>query len=325
MKKAKFFPIALALVLVVSLLAGCGGGAEGGSSAAPAGSSEASSGADGGEANSFTDMTGREVTIEGPVESIVAVTAADCEIIYALGMGDAVVGRGEYCDYPAEVLDVEAVESGSELNIEQIIALEPDVVFMSTMAQTTDQVESIEKAGIPVVVSSAASIEGTYEAIRVTGAALDKGPEAETMVQEMEKAFSELAEKADGSQEGKTVYFEVSPLEFGLWTAGSGTFMDEIATMLGLTNAFADVSDWAGISAEQVLERDPDYIVTVIMYFGEGPAPDEEIKGRAGWQDLKAVQEDHVFMADNDTITRPGPRLVEAAETLYGQVYGTAA
>lgn len=305
MKKTRFIALALSLVLVLAMLAGCSNG----------------SAADG-DSVSFTDMTGREVTIEGPVQSIVAVTAADCEIIYALGMGDAMVGRGEYCNYPEEVLDVEAVESGSELNIEQIIALEPDVVFMGTMAQTTDQVQAIETAGIPVVVSNALSIEDVYKAIGVTGTALGKDTEAEALVADMKQGFADLEDKVDGSAEGKTVYFEISSLEYGLWTAGTGTFMDEIATMLGLTNAFADVASWAEISEEQVLERDPDYIVTSTMYFGEGATPDEEILGRKGWQDLTAVKDGKVFRADNDSITRPGPRLVEAAETLYGQVYG---
>lgn len=324
MKSTKFLALALSLVLVLALLAGCGGGGgTGSSSAANDSSAPASSGSvAAGDSITFTDMTGRDVTIEGPVESIVAVTAADCEIIYALGMGGAMAGRGEYCNYPEEVLDVEAVESGSELNIEQIIALEPDVVFMGTMAQTTEQVEAIETAGIPVVVSDADTIDEVYTSIGVIGTALGKDAEAEALVADMQQGFADIEAKVDGSQEGKTVYFEISPLEWGLWTAGTGTFMDEIATLLGLENVFGDVASWAEISEEQVLERDPDYIVTSTMYFGEGPTPDEEIKGREGWQDLKAVAGGKVFLADNDSITRPGPRLVDAAETLYGQVYG---
>ena len=120
----------------------------------------------------------------------------------------------------------------------------------------------------------------------------------------------------------KTVYFEVSPLEYGLWTAGKGTFMDELAQMIGLKNAFEDVEGWAAISEEQVLERDPDYIVTISMYYGEGPTPVEEIMGREGWQELKAVKNEAVFNADSNEVSRPGPRLVDAAQALYDFVYG---
>ena len=262
-----------------------------------------------------TDMTGREITLSEPAARIVALTAADCEILCALGCEDALVGRGEYCDYPASVLDKPSVQSGYETNIEQIIALEPQVVLMATMAQTVEQVEALENAGVKVVVSDAQDIEGVYYAIRMIGALMGKDAEAEALAANMQAAFAAIAEKAENT--GKTVYFEVSPLQWGLWTAGKGTFMDELATLCGLTNAFADVDGWAAISEEQVLERDPDYIVTITMYYGEGPTPIEEIKGRAGWDALKAVQNDDILNADSNEISRPGPRLTDAAQTLY--------
>ena len=269
-----------------------------------------------------TDMTGREITLSGPAARIVALTAADCEILCALGCEDALVGRGEYCDYPASVLDKPSVQSGYETNIEQIIALEPQVVLMATMAQTVEQVEALENAGIKVVVSDAQDIEGVYYAIRMIGALMGKDAEAEAMAADMRAAFAGIAEKAENT--GKTVYFEVSPLQWGLWTAGKGTFMDELAALCGLTNAFADVDGWAAISEEQVLERDPDYIVTIQMYYGEGPTPVEEIKGRPGWDALKAVQNDAILNADSNEISRPGPRLTDATETLYTFVSGDA-
>ena len=267
-----------------------------------------------------TDMMGREVTLNEPATRIVALTAADCEILCALGCEDALVGRGEYCDYPASVLDKPSVQSGYETNLEEIIALQPQVLLMSTMAQTAEQVEALENAGIKVVVSDAQDLEGVYTAIRLIGALMGKDAEAEAMVADMQGAFAAVKEKSQDT--GKTVYFEVSPLQWGLWTAGKGTFMDELAALCGLTNAFADVDGWAQISEEQVLARDPDYIVTISMYYGEGPTPVEEIKGRAGWESLKAVQNGQILNADSNEISRPGPRLLDAAETLYEFVYG---
>ena len=132
----------------------------------------------------------------------------------------------------------------------------------------------------------------------------------------MQDTFADIQSKV--TDEGKTVYFEVSPLQYGLWTAGKGTFMDELATICGLKNAFDDVDDWASISEEQVIARDPDYIVTITMYYGEGPTPIEEILSRAGWQDMKAVQNRQVFNAsDSNALSRPGPRLKDAAVELY--------
>ena len=272
------------------------------------------------EAVTLTDMTGREITLDAPAERVVALTASDCEILYALGAGDLLVGRGEYCDYPAEVLDVPSVQSGYDTNIEQIIALEPQVLLMSTMAQTEEQVQQLEAAGIHVVVSDAQDIEGTYTAINMIGTLTGKQAEAASIVESMQKTFDEI--KANAGDGTKTVYFEVSPLQYGLWTAGSSTFMDEIANMLGLTNCFADVTGWGEISEEQVLERNPDYIVTISMYYGEGPTPEEEILSRTGWENVTAVKDGKILNLQNNELSRPGPRLADGAKAMYDFVYG---
>lgn len=271
----------------------------------------------------ITDMAGREITLAEPATRVVALTAADCEILYALGAGDLLVGRGEYCDYPAAVLEVPSVQSGYETNLEQILALEPQVLLMAMMAQPEEHVAALEAAGVRVVVSDAQDIPGVYTAIEMIGALLGRETEAAGMIDSMKAAFSELGEGAGGDGE-KTVYFEVSPLEYGLWTAGADTFMNEIAELLGLRNAFADVSGWAEISEEQVLERNPDYIVTISMYFGEGPTPVEEILGRAGWQNVTAVKNGAILHLENNELSRPSYRLVDGARALYQFVYGAA-
>ena len=263
-----------------------------------------------------TDMSGREITFDKPVERAVALTASDCEIIFALGAGDILVGRGEYCDYPAEVFEIPSVQSGYDTNIEQIIDLEPEVLFMSTMAQTEEQVAQLENAGIKVVVSDAQDIEGTYTAISMIGEILGKTEEANEVIDGMKAVFEEIqANKLDGT---KTIYFEVSPLQWGLWTAGTSSFMSEIAEMMGLRNCFDDISDsWAAISEEQVLERNPDFILTITMYFGEGPTPEEEIMARPGWENVTAVKNGDILNLQNNELSRPAPRLAAGAQMLF--------
>ena len=267
---------------------------------------------------SITDMMGREVKLSAPAQRIVALTAADCEILYAIGAGEYLVGRGEYCDYPDAVLDVPSVQSGYETNVEQIIALHPDVLLMSAMDQTTDQVAQLENAGIRVVVSDADDIAGTYQAISMIGALMGREAEADAVIASMQETFDQV--KRENS--GKTIYFEVSPLQYGLWTAGAGTFMNEIAEMIGLTNCFSDVNGWAEISEEQVLSRNPDYIVTISMYYGEGPTPTEEIMARAGWENVTAVKNGAILNLANNELSRPANRLADGAQMLYDFVYG---
>ena len=303
MNKKRIVSLLLALAMIFAL-AGC-------TSSEPAQPAEPSEPEASGSVITVTDMMGREITLDEPATRVVALSAADCEVLYAVGAGDALVGRGEYCDYPAEVLEVPSVQSGYDTNIEQIIALEPQVLLMSSMAQTEEQVAQLEEAGIKVVVSDAQDIEGVYTAVEMIGKLMGKEKEAEQVIIGMQVAFADLTNSTAGR--GKTVYFEVSPLEYGLWTAGKGTFMNEIAEMLGMKNIFDDVEGWAEISEEQVIERNPDYIVTITMYFGEGPTPVEEIMGRTGWENVTAVKNGAILNLVNNELSRPTPRLKDGA------------
>ncbi len=269
----------------------------------------------------ITDMLGREITLEQPAARVVALTPSDCEILFTIGAGDTLVGRGEYCDYPAEVLDIPTVQSGAETNIEEILALEPQLLIMSTMSQTEEQAAQLEAAGVQVVISDAQDIAGVYTAIEMIGKLMGRDESAAEVIDNMKTTFAEIEEKSAGDG-SKTIYFEVSPLEYGLYTAGAHTFMDEVANMLGVKNCFADVEGWSAISEEQVLERNPDYIMTITMYYGEGPTPEEEILGRAGWENVTAVKNKAILNLVNNELSRPAPRLADGAKMLYDFVYG---
>ena len=311
MKRNKLLSMLLVLILVIGCLCGCGGGS------AESGEEDGQTGSE--AAISVTDQKGRVIELSEPAKRVVALTASDCEIIYALGAEETLVGRGEYCTYPAEVTEVTMVASGSETNLEQIIALAPQVVLMNEMDQTEEQVNALEKAGIKVVVNDANNIEETYDSIEIIGTIVGKDAEAKAMVDSMKSAFAGMEAHKDIFA-GKTVYFEVSPLEYGLWTAGPGSFMDEIATMMGLTNIFSDVDPWAQVSEEQVLQRNPDYIVSVAMYFGEGMTPVEEILSRPGWSNVTAIKNNDILNLQNDELSRPGPRLVDGAQLLFDMI-----
>jgi len=326
MKHTKLLSALLAALLLVGVLSACAPAANAPEATAapteavtqsPDAATEAPAGV------SVTDMTGREITLDEPATRVVALSSADCEVLYAVGAGDLIVGRGEYCDYPAEVLAVPAVQSGMETNIEQIIALKPQVLLMSTMAQTEDQIAQLEAAGIKVVVSDAQNIEGVYTAITMMGALTGHEAQAAEVVSGMKATFESLSARA-GELENKSVYFEVSPLQYGLWTAGGSTFMDEIANMLGLKNVFSNVTGWTEVSEEQVLEANPDIIVTIAMYFGEGQTPEEEILSRSGWQDVTAVKNGDILNLQTNELSRPGPRLADGAKALFDFVLEVA-
>ena len=98
--------------------------------------------------------------------------------------------------------------------------------------------------------------------------------------------------------------------------------MNEVAELLGLKNIFADEPAWAQISEEQVIQRDPDYIVTITMYYGEGDTPEQEIASRSGWENITAVKNGAILRMENNELARPTPRIVDGAEMIYTLVYG---
>ena len=264
------------------------------------------------ESITVTDMFDREVTLTGPVTRIVAMDPGDCEILCALGCEEALVARGMYCDYPASVLELPAVQSGADINLEEILALEPQVVVISGMTHLEEQISSLTENGVQVIGTDANSIAEVYENIRLLGMVMDKAAEAEAIVADMQATFDEIAAKSEKTD--KTIYFEVMPLEWGLWSAGTNTFMHELAELCGMQNAFADIEGWQSVSQEQVIDRNPDFIVLVT---GMGEAAPDEVKSRDGWGEMDAIKNNKIYNADSYKLTRPAPRLKEAAIELY--------
>ena len=262
-----------------------------------------------------TDMYNREITLAEPATRIVAMQPSDCEILCAIGCEEALVGIGQFCDYPASITSLPVVQSGANTNIEEILALNPQVVLMNDMSQSEEQVKQLEENGVKVVISTTSDIASVYTSIRLIGALMGRDAEAEALVADMQGTFDEIKAKSAGLD--KSVYFEISPPPY-LYSAGSSSFLNELAEICGVKNIFADQADaWLMISDEQVIERNPDYIV---LMNGMGDAGVDEILAREGWGDINAIQNKKVFYDTPSNMTRPGPRLKEAAVELFNFV-----
>ena len=245
---------------------------------------------------------------------------SDCEILCAIGCEEALVGIGQYCDYPASITSLPVVQSGANTNIEEILALNPQVVLMNDMSQSEEQVKQLEENGVKVVISTTSNIESVYTAIRMIGTLMGKDDNAEALIADMQATIDEIKAKSEGNE--KTVYFEISPPPY-LYSCGSSSFTHELAEICGLKNIFGDQADaWLMISDEQVIERNPEYI---ILMNGMGAAGIEEISSREGWGDITAIKEQNIFYDETSMMTRPGPRLKDAVIALYDFVYGTEA
>jgi iron complex transport system substrate-binding protein len=261
------------------------------------------------------DSRGVEISFESAPRRIISLVPNDTEIICELGAGDSLIAVSDYCNFPEEVNRKQKLPTGEKLNVETLISLEPDVVFIGKMGAMEDQIRQLEEAGIKVVVTEANSISDTYDVIGMIGSAIGKEKEAASLVDRMKAGFERVRSEA-AEIAVKSVYVEASPLQYGLWSCGEGTFTQEILDMIGAKNIFEDTEGWCAVSEEQVIDRNPDIIFTMASPTTGIEDPVGDIMGRENWGGITAVKNGHVFMLDSDMLNRPGPRLYHAARTI---------
>jgi len=265
----------------------------------------------------ITDFLGREITIEKEPERIVSLAPSVTELIFAVGAGDRVVGVTEYDTYPEEVKDLPKVGGFKGPNIELITAQEPDIVFASTLSGK-EEMETLEKMGIPVVMIEAKSIDNIYESIEMLGKITNKEEKAQTIVNEMKSKIQEISEKV--KDRPKIKVFHLIDIN-GNWTAGSGTFIHELINLAGGQNIAEDTEGWVQYSIEELVSKNPDAIV-MSSYAGDV----ETIKNMEGYKETNAVKNNNIYVVSNDDIiSRATNRIVlgleEIAKFLHPEVF----
>ncbi len=264
------------------------------------------------------DTAGNTVEIAAEPKTVVSLAASNTEILYALGVGDKVVGVDAFSDHPAEALENAAVVGDyNGPNVESILALDPDVVFASNYLQQ-EAIDALKAVGVAVVSVEATAYDDIIPSIRLVADVM--GVSADAVIEKMNAEQAEALTLRDRC-EGKTVYFALSFGEWGDWTAGDGTFIDGMLTMLGAKNIAAGLGvAWPQYSVEQLLEKDPD----VILVSG-GEASAEAFCAFETYQALTAVKEGRVYGVDANTSSRPSQRITlalkEFAECIANKVF----
>ncbi len=267
---------------------------------------------------SIADAVDAEVTIDSKPERIVSLIPSNTETLFALGLNDEIVGVSEFDNYPEEALEKEKV-GGMEFNLEQIISLEPDVVFAheSNAHNSSEGLEQLREAGIPViVVNDASSFEEAYKAIEMMAAATGTKDQGDKIIEEIKAKVAEIAEKAKAVENEQKVWVEV---DANLFTAGKHTFIDEMLTIIRAENIAGDQEGWVQFTEEDVVSMQPDVIVTTYGDYAENVK--ENILARNAWQDVPAVKNERVYDVNSDLVSRPGPRLAEGIEELAKAIY----
>ncbi len=268
----------------------------------------------------ITDDANKEVTIESDPQTIVSIQASNTEIAFALGLGERIVGVSDYCNYPPEALEKEKV-GGQDINVEMVLSLQPDIALVTDYHNEThpDILKQFEEAGIKViVVGETSSFEEVYKNIEMIGKATGTEEKANEMITDMKDRLTAIKQQAAEITEKKKVWVEVSPSP-DIFTTGKNTFMHEMLESIQAINAAEDQEGWVKLTEEEIVQLNPDVIITTYGYYVENPS--EQVLARKGWQDVLAIKNEQVFDVDNDTVTRPGPRLIEGVETLAKLIY----
>ena len=299
----------LAVFLLIAVLAGCGGKED----AATKDAEDKKSG------QSYTVVDGRgvEIEFEKAPEKVISLQPSNTEILFALGVGDKVIGVTEYDNWPEKVKDIEKVGSPTSFNVERIVELNPDVIFAYTMGGE-EQVKQLEEAGLKVfVIQSPSSVEDVYKDINQIAQAMGVEDKGKELVENIKGQLAALKEKTDKIIQKKRVYFEIAPAP-DIWTMGSGTFQQELIETAGVENIYADQKGWFSVTEEDIINRNPEVIITTVNYVDN---PAGEIKSRQGWESIKAIKDGAVYELQADLLDRPGPRIAEAAELLAKTIY----
>lgn len=264
-----------------------------------------------------TDDVGNEITFEEVPETIVSLQPSNTEILFALGVGDKIVGATDYDTYPAEAVEIERVSDSVAFNAERITELNPDVVIAYTIGQE-EALQLLEDTGLKVfVIESATSFEDVYGDIEQLATVMGIEEKGQAVISSIQDTIQGVQERVKSATPLKKVYYEISPSP-DIYTTGSKTFQQEILAAASVDNVFSDQEGWISVSEEDVTVKNPEIILTTANYLDDAPG---EIKSRAGWDKIQAVQNDSVFLVDGDVISRPGPRIGEAVELIAKTVY----
>lgn len=257
----------------------------------------------------ITDASGLEFTFEQAPERIVTIAPSLTEIVFAIGLDERIVGVSDLDNYPEAALDKPRVGDVYG-NAEALIAAEPDVVFAG-LTVNGSILEGIRGLGLNVFTTEPTTIDEVIDSILQIGVITDAQEQAEEVAAKMRADKEKVIDTVAGLSEAekKKVYIEYSPL----WTAGKGSFMDELITLAGGINIASDLEPWAQISSEAVIEANPDVIIYAdTTDYETGKPLVESIKNRAGWDQLNAIKNNAVIGINEDILSRNGPRITDA-------------
>jgi len=263
---------------------------------------------------SIIDDLGNEIVLEGPAQKIISISPSLTEILYSVGAGDKLIGRDSNSMYPEaalEVVDLGGMWDG--IPVEDILAMEPDLILAGEI-YSAEAIAELRELGLIVYwQANPDSFEGLYENIKDIAYLADMEDQAATLVESLIIRVDGLTEKLQDVENTPVVFYELDASEpANPWTPGAGTFISYvIGQAKGLNLGDSLSGEWVQISSEALIAQNPDFILLADALYGITP---ESLSERAGWAEIKAVVDGNVFPFDPFILSVPGPRLVDGFE-----------
>jgi len=260
------------------------------------------------------DFAGREVSLAQPARRIVALAPHIVENLYSAGAGDRLVGVVSYSNYPAQAVEIPRVGSATAFSMEQIVALQPDLVVMWGSGNGMRTLTQLQELGIPVYVSELRRLSDVPGSIRRLGRLAGTTTVSEREALRIEEELNTLQSRYIGRKR-LGVFYQIwnEPLQ----TVNGEHLISEVIALCGGRNIFSDASSLAPrISLESVLLRDPDAIVAS----GMGEARPEWLDQWRSYPSLSAVRSGALFFINPDHVQRPTARVLLGAERLCRQL-----
>ncbi|MDQ3148691.1 MAG: ABC transporter substrate-binding protein [Chloroflexota bacterium] len=263
----------------------------------------------------LTDDAGREVTLEAEPQRIVSLAPSNTEIVCAIDACDRLVGVTDFDDYPADVVEIDKVVTMAQVDVEAVVAAEPDLVLAAGNELTpTAIIDQIADLGVPVLVLYPESLDEVSANIELVGMAVGRDGEAAALVGEMATRV-EAVEEAVADLERPRTFYEVSVFEGTIYTAGEGSFLASLIETAGGAPVIGDALS-TSIELEDLVAADPELILLGDATYDPTITP-ETVAQRQGWETMTAVDDGRVVVVSEDVvITRPGPRIVDGLEAL---------
>jgi len=261
----------------------------------------------------IVDGYGVEFTVEKKPEKVVSMAPSFTETLFAIGAGDKVVGVTQFCNYPEEAKEIEKIGDSEGPNLEKIIGLNPDLVLALYMSE--EEREKLEDAGINVLLYDPQNLESVFNSIESIGISMGLKEETEELLNHMKSKKERIVEKVNQA-ESKKVFYEV--WHEPLMTAGPGSFINELITLANGENIAYDAkSIYPEYSLELLLERNPEVYLTS----DDGFKTIDDIINRNGYNNIKAVQENNIYLLHPDITTRTGPRIIDGFEMIAQAIH----